>query len=38
MAKTSLERVYCPPEDAPRLSKLLGLAPPAQLKLKLKTR
>jgi hypothetical protein len=38
MAKTSLERVYCPPEDAPRLSKLLGLAPPAQLKLKLLTR
>jgi len=38
MAKTSLERVYCPPEDAPRLSKLLGLAPPAQLRLRLKTR
>jgi len=38
MAPTALERVYCPPEDAACLSKLMGLTPPAQLKLKFKTR
>lgn len=35
-SRHALARYYAPHEDAPRLAKLLGLTPPAQLKLKLK--